>query len=143
MITSEEGKEDIKDYEGVRTKAYLDTGGVPTNGVGHTGPDVHMGQEVSMDQVNAWLTEDLKEAEDAVNRLVKVPLTQGQFDALVSFTFNLGEEQLKKSTLLRKLNGGDYSGAANEFKRWVYDDGVIQPGLVKRRYGEANRFRSV
>ena len=140
MKTSIEGKEDIKDYEGVRYTAYLDTGGVWTNGAGHTGPDVHEGQVVDEAQVDAWLTEDLEEAEDAVNRLVKVALTQGQFDALVSFVYNLGETQFKNSTLLRKLNAGDYEGARNEFKRWVYDNGKIQPGLVKRRYAEAERF---
>jgi lysozyme len=140
MTTSEEGKVELKGYEGVRYVGYLDTGGVPTNGVGHTGPEVYVGQVVDEAQVDAWLTEDLKEAEDAVNRLVKVALTQGQFDALASFVFNLGETQFAKSTLLRKLNAGDFEGARNEFKRWVYDNGKIQPGLVKRRYSEANRF---
>jgi lysozyme len=87
-----------------------------------------------------WLDEDLKEAEDAVNRLVKVPLTQGQFDALASFVFNLGEGQFSKSTLLKLLNAGSYDGARDQFKRWVYDNGKVQPGLVKRRMGEAERF---
>lgn len=140
MNTSQNGKEDIKGYEGVRRKTYLDTGGVPSAGVGHTGPDVVEGKTYSMRQVDQWLTEDLLEAEDAVNRLVKVALTQGQYDALVSFVFNLGEGQFRGSTLLRLLNAGDYVGASKQFKRWVYDNGVIQPGLVKRRYGEAARF---
>lgn len=142
MKTSELGRKDICEYEGVRLKAYLDTGDVWTIGVGHTGPDVYEGLCVKRSQVDQWLKDDVVEAEDAVNRWVTVPLTQGQFDALVSFTFNLGEGQLKKSTLLRKLNLKDYAGAANEFRRWVYDNGKIQPGLVKRRYGERARFES-
>jgi lysozyme len=140
MKTSDEGLEAIKDHEGVRTEAYYDTGGVITNGVGHTGPDVYEGQVVDMHQVDAWLREDVIEAEDAVNRLVKVALTQNQFDALVSFVFNLGEGQFRRSTLLRKLNNGDYIGASKEFKRWVYDNGRLISGLVKRRYAEAEMF---
>jgi lysozyme len=140
METSQQGKEDLEGYEGKKYKAYKDSAGIWTNGVGHTGPDVHAGQVVDEAQVMAWLTQDLKEAEDAVNRLVKVPLTQGQFDALVSFTFNEGEGHLEQSTLLRKLNAGDYEGAHAEFQHWVYAGGTIQPGLVKRRHGEAERF---
>lgn len=142
MKTSDDGIHDIEGYEGKEHKAYQDTGGVWTNGVGHTGPDVHEGQVVDDLQIFIWLKEDLKEAEDAVNRLVKVPLTQGQFDALVSFVFNLGETQFANSTLLKKLNAGDYDGACNQFQRWVYDEGQIQPGLVKRRHGEAERFEA-
>lgn len=140
LTTSATGKEAIKEYEGVRLRAYLDTGGVVTIGVGHTSPGLTLGMVVSMAQVDKWLDEDLQEAEEAVNRLVTVPLTQNQFDSLVSFTFNLGEGQFSKSTLLKKLNAGDYDGAQNEFKRWVYDNGKIQPGLVKRRHAEAEYF---
>lgn len=140
MVTSDDGVHDIEGYEGTKLKAYKDTGGIWTIATGHTGPEVCEGLTCTPTQATRWLREDLKEAEDAVNRMVKVPLTQGQFDALVSFTFNLGETQVSGSTLLRKLNAGDYDGAANEFRRWVYDDGKIQPGLVKRRYGEKARF---
>lgn len=140
MNTSPEGKKDIEGYEGKKYKAYKDVAGIWTNGVGHTDPDVYEGQVVDEAQVQKWLTEDLKEAEKAVELYVKVPLTQGQFDALVSWTFNLGVKRLAESTLLRKLNAGDYEGARNEFKRWVYAGGKVQPGLVKRRYGEMDRF---
>lgn len=140
METSQQGKEELEEYEGKKYKAYKDSAGIWTNGVGHTGSDVWPGQVVDEAQVMAWLTQDLKEAEDAVNRLVKVPLTQGQFDALVSFTFNLGAERLEESTLLKKLNAKDYEGARKEFQRWVFAGGYIQPGLVKRRYNEAERF---
>lgn len=139
MKTSKEGKDEIKAYEGVRLKAYLDTGGVPTIGVGHT-KGVKMGMTATPEQVDQWLTEDLEEAESDVLRLVKVPLSQGQFDALVSFVFNLGAGQVGSSTLLRKLNAGDYEGARNQFHRWIFDNGKQQPGLVKRRIGEARRF---
>jgi lysozyme len=140
MKTSDAGREDIEGYEGKRYKAYYDTGGVITNGVGHTGPDVYEGQVVDDNQIDQWLKDDLIEAEDAIHRLVKVSLTQGQFDALASFVFNLGEGQFHNSTLLRKLNAGDYEGAKGQFKRWVYDNGEIQPGLVKRRNGEVARW---
>lgn len=140
MVTSDDGVHDIEEYEGTKLKAYKDTGGVWTIATGHTGPEVCEGLTCTPTQATRWLREDLKEAEDAVNRLVKVPLTQGQFDALVSFVFNLGEGQFSKSTMLKKLNGGDYKGAAGEFGRWVFDAGKIQPGLVKRRYGEKARF---
>lgn len=140
LTTSERGKEFITVAEGVRYRAYLDTGGVWTIGVGHTGPEVVQGLQANKVQVQQWLTEDLKEAEDAIYRLVKVPLTQNQFDALASFVFNIGETQFESSTMLRKLNEGDYQGAANQFPRWVYDNGKQQPGLVKRRYGEKSMF---
>lgn len=142
MNTSKEGRQDLEGYEGKRYKAYYDTGGVLTNGVGHTGPDVYEGQIVDDNQVDQWLIDDLEEAEEAIARWVKVPLTQGQFDALASFVFNIGEGQFRNSTLLKKLNAGDYEGAKNQFQRWVYDNGKQQPGLVKRRIGEARRFES-
>lgn len=140
MHTSEIGRKELCEYEGIRYKAYRDTGGVWTIGVGHTGPEVHKGLVVDKNQVDQWLVEDLKEAEDAIHRWVVVPLTQGQFDALASFVFNIGEYAFRKSTLLKKLNAKDYDGARNQFKRWVLDDGMVQPGLVKRRNGEMSRW---
>ena len=86
------------------------------------------------------LTDDLLATEDAVKRLVNVPLTQGQFDALVSLTFNIGVAQFQKSTLLRKLNAGDLAGAAEEFLRWNKAGGKVAEGLVRRRVAEKGRF---
>lgn len=129
----------IKEYEGYRSKAYLDTGGVPTIGYGHT-RGVQMGQECTPEIAEAWLEADLDEAEKAVSRLVKVPLTDNQYAALVSFTFNLGVARLQSSTLLKKLNAGDYAGAQGQFGRWVFDNGKELPGLVKRRAAEAALF---
>lgn len=142
MKTSQEGLKFIKEVEGCKNEAYQDTGGVWTIGVGHTGPEVCKGLTADDNQTMLWLAEDVIEAEDAINRLVKVSLTQRQFDALASFVFNIGEKQFNSSTLLKKLNAGDYSGAAGQFKRWVYDAGKIQPGLVKRRSGEEAMFNT-
>ena len=83
---------------------------------------------------------DLLRYEQAVTRLVKVPLTQGKFDALVSFTFNLGGGALQRSTLRQKINRQDYEGAANEFLKWVRAGGAVSKGLVARRIAERNLF---
>ena len=141
MEISQKGLDFIKQFEGVRKKAYLDSVNIPTIGVGHTGPDVEMGMEITDEQVDEYLQEDVKEAEDAVNKLVKVDLTQDQFDALVSFTFNLGAGSLQQSTLLKKLNAGDTDGAVQEFQRWNRAGGKVLVGLTKRRLGEADLFQ--
>lgn len=131
----------IKGYEGLRLKAYQDSVGVWTIGYGHT-KGVSSGMEINETQADTFLREDVSWAQDAVNDNVSVPLNQLQFDALVSFTFNLGETNLKSSTLLRKLNSGDYLGAANEFQRWNKAGGKELSGLTKRRNAEANQFIS-
>lgn len=126
----------IKEYEGYSANAYLDTGNVPTIAHGHT-RGVKMGQTCTPEQADAWLREDLASAEADVSKLVKVPLTDNQFAALVSFTFNLGGPQLGKSTLLRFLNAGNYAGAGSQFQFWVFDNGKKLPGLIRRRAAEA------
>lgn len=130
----------ITRFEGTRPQAYLDTGGIATICTGHTGPAVRLGLRVSQAQCEEWLREDTEEASAAVRRLVKVPLTQGQFDALVSFTFNLGAANLSKSTLLKYVNKQDCARVVKEFGRWVYDDGRILAGLQRRRAAEARLF---
>lgn len=142
MKTSADGLEKLTQREGKRNKSYLDTGGVWTNGVGHTGDDVCANQCVDDKQVMLWLSQDVVEAEECINKCVNVPLTQEQFDALVSFTFNVGNKALETSTLLKKLNAGDYQGAADQFGRWTLDNGKIIPGLVKRRAQEREQFLS-
>jgi lysozyme len=137
--TSLKGLEFTGSSEGLRLHAYQDTGGVWTIGYGHT-KDVKEGDTCTKEQALQWLSEDLQEAERIVHWLVKVPLTQGQFDALVDFVFNLGGSQFASSTLLKQLNGGLYEAAAEQFKRWVYDNGKVQPGLVKRAYGRKQMF---
>lgn len=142
MRTSERGLEFIRDHEGCVLAAYPDpgTGGEPwTIGVGHTG-GVKPGDTCTEAQAMAWLAEDVRDAEDAVNRLVKVPLTQDQFDALVSFAFNVGAGNLGGSTLLKLVNAGDFDGAAAQFPRWNRAAGQVLAGLTKRRLAEAALF---
>ena len=129
----------IVSFEGERLKSYKDTGGIWTIGVGHTSDKnfkVGPNQTITREKSRELLRFDVKEAEDAVDRLVKVPINENQRGALVSFTFNLGEGQLKISTLLRKLNAGQYSAVPTELNKWVFDDGVKLNGLVRRRKAE-------
>lgn len=139
MKISSAGLELIQEFEGLRQKAYLDAVGVPTIGFGHT-KGVKMGQSITYAQAVDYLREDVEDAENAVDRLVKAPLSQNQFDALVSFTFNLGQGNLGKSTLLKKLNAGDYKGAADEFLKWNKAGGRTLHGLVRRREAERKMF---
>jgi lysozyme len=139
MKTSAQGRALIRNAEGCQLQAYRCPAGIPTIGVGHT-KGVRMGDKCTLQQADIWLTQDLEDAEAAVSDLVKVPLTQGQFDALVSFVFNLGEPSFKDSTLLKHLNAGNYKAAAAQFKLWVHSNGVVLPGLVKRRAAETDLF---
>jgi lysozyme len=139
MRLSETGVRLIKQSEGLRTRAYPDSCGVWTIGYGHT-RGVRPGDRCDKARASGWLREDVGAAEAAVARLVSVPLSQGQFDALVDFVFNLGEGALQGSTLRRKLNAGDYEGAAAEFARWCHAGGAVLPGLVTRRARERALF---
>lgn len=124
-------------------KAYLCPAGVPTIGWGHT-KGVKLGDTCSVQQADIWLSQDLEDASAAVASLVKVPLTQGQFDALIDFVFNLGFGRLAGSTLLILLNKGRYDAAADQFRLWVHaksnGQDVVEPGLVKRRALERAMF---
>lgn len=141
MNASDEGIELIKQFEGFRAKAYRCPAGIPTIGYGHTG-GVSMDDEIAEDEAESLLESDLKRFERGVSRLVGVPLSQGQFDALVSFTFNLGGGALQRSTLRQKLNRGDYEGAAREFPKWCRAGGVRLAGLLRRRQAEMEMFLS-
>jgi GH24 family phage-related lysozyme (muramidase) len=138
---SAQGLDLVKRFEGLRLAAYQDSAGVWTIGYGHTG-NVRPGQRITEAQAEQLLRKDVAWAEDAVRKNVDVPLSQGQFDALVSFTFNLGSGALQRSTLLKKLNAGDYAGAQAEFGRFVHAGGRVLPGLVRRRADEAALFGS-
>lgn len=131
----------VRRYEGFSATAYRCPANVWTIGVGHTNGVTEKSAPISEEEAMALLHEDLEEAASGVNRLVKVPLTQGQFDALVSFVFNLGAGSLASSTLLKKLNASDYLGAAEEFNRWVHGGGKVLPGLVRRRVEERALFQ--
>ncbi len=143
LETSMEGVGLIQTMEGLKLKPYRDAVGVWTVGYGHTTISKTLamaGIVLTEEQAYRLLVYDLKDAELAVKRLVKVRLTQGEFDALVSFTFNLGQGKLGTSTLLAKLNAGDHVGAAEEFGRWTRAGEDHLPGLVKRRIAEKAMF---
>lgn len=147
MKVSAAGRKAIAAHEGVRLKAYPDpaTGGEPwTIGVGHTSaaglPKVYKGMTITADECDEILLRDLATFERAVEKLVTVPLNQNQFDALVSFTFNVGAGNLQKSTLLRKLNARDYRGAADQFAVWNKAAGKVMKGLTSRRADERALF---
>src|SRR4051794_16225091 len=120
MQTSDAGIALIKEFEGFSAAPYKDGAGLMTIGYGHKIQPGELFDRISDDTADALLRDDLQEAEDAVNRLVTVALNQNQFDAMVSFTFNLGEGRLHESTLLALLNSGNYSGASAQITRWKY-----------------------
>lgn len=122
-------------FEGLRQKAYLDPVSIPTVCFGTTA-GVKLGQVYSVEQCENLLARDLIEANAGIDSCVHVPLQEHQRAALVSFTYNVGRRNFCGSTLARKLNNGDYTGACNELPKWVYAKGVKLPGLVKRREQE-------
>lgn len=124
-------------------EAYRCPAGVWTIGFGHTGPDVVEGKRITLQEAEELLRGDLVEVERRVQQLVTAPLTQGQFDALVSFAYNVGLGALERSTLLRKLNAEDYRGAAAQFAVWTKSTGRELPGLVRRRREERAMFEEV
>lgn len=140
LILSMLGAIAIKKFEGSSDVAYIDPVGIPTICVGST-KNVFVGQRAAPGECEARLQEDTTYAGKAIARCTDVKLTQGQYDALVSFTFNVGGGAYCKSTLLKKLNAGDCHGAANEFQRWSRAGGRVLPGLVTRRAAEAKMFR--
>ncbi|CAH3799777.1 Lysozyme RrrD [Enterobacter cloacae] len=146
MQTSEKGIALIKEFEGCKLTAYQDSVGVWTIGYGWTQPvdgkPIRAGMTIKQETAERLLKTGLVSYESDVSRLVKVGLTQGQFDALVSFTYNLGARSLSTSTLLRKINAGDYAGAADEFLRWNKAGGKVLNGLTRRREAERALFLS-
>jgi lysozyme len=133
----------IKIFEGVRLDVYLDAVRKPTVGIGHLiqpHDGLKVGDTITQEQADTFLAHDLAHACDGVERVVTVPLNDNQFGALVSFTFNLGIGNLESSTLLRKLNVGDYDGAANEMLRWNRAGGHVLTGLTRRRQAERDLF---
>lgn len=128
-----------KSSESCRLTAYKDTGGVWTIGWGWT-HGVKAGDTCTQEQADDWLYEELDDAWQSVYSFVDVPLKQGHADALTDFVYNLGPTQFRQSTLLRKLNAGDYTGCAAQFSRWVYDNGKKLNGLVARREAERKLF---
>jgi len=142
MTYSKTGLALTERFEGVRLEAYKDVAGIWTIGYGHTGPEVIEGLTITEDEAGFFLEQDTQTAVNAVNRLVTVSLTQSEFDALVDFTFNVGQGNFEKSTLLRLLNEGDYQGAATQFDLWDHAGGKVVAGLLRRRQDETQEFKS-
>lgn len=132
----------VREFEGCRLDAYRCPAGIPTIGYGATGPDIRMGMKWTQEEADERLAEDLARFAEGVERLVLVDLTDNQFAALVSFAYNVGLGALAGSTLLRKLNAGDYQGAADQLPRWNKGGGRVLPGLVRRRAAERDLFLS-
>lgn len=141
MTPSEKCLELVKRFEGCKLKAYLCPANVWTIGYGTTGPEIKEGLEISQDDAENYLRRDLVRFGEEVDAAVKVNITQSQFDALVSFVYNVGPGAFRKSTMLRKLNAGDYLGAALEFPKWNRGGGVVLNGLVRRRAAEQAMFQ--
>ena len=146
MSVSAKGIDLICSFEGLRLTAYDDGVGVWTIGFGTikypNGVRVKRGDTCTLEQAKSYMKHDLIEFEHTVNSLVKVPLNQNQFDALVSLTYNIGSGAFKSSTLLKKLNLSDYKGAADQFDVWVNAGGKRMQGLANRRAKEKSLFLS-
>lgn len=144
MRTSENGVELIKRFEGLELEAYQDIAGIWTIGYGHTGADVQPGMKISEHDAEDLLRRDLKPREQAVDGAVKVPLNQNEFDALVSFVYNVGASAFRGSTALKRLNKGDRVGAADALTWWnkATVGGVLREvlGLTRRRAAERALF---
>jgi len=128
-------------FEGCKLTAYQDQVGRWTIGYGHT-LGVFPDQTCTQEQAEAWLQEDTEWAVKVVNALVTVPLSQGEFDALVDFTFNLGSGSIQHSTLLKLVNAGQFEAAANEFAKWDMAGGKHVAGLLRRRIAEEQEFQT-
>ena len=138
LVTSQAGIDLIKHFEGCELTAYWCPAGVLTIGFGHTGSDVYQGQTITEEEATVMLRVDLNRFEDAVRRLIKVPLNQHEFDALVSFAYNCGEGALQHSTLRRRLNEGGPKATIfqEELPKWVNGNNGPLLGLVRRRDAE-------
>lgn len=145
MKTSDHGIAFIKRWEGVKLNAYLCPANVWTIGVGHTAamgdPKPVKGMRISEAEADMILRRDLKQIERDIIAAVKAPLSQNQFDTLVSFVFNVGIGAFRKSTLLKKLNGGDAKAVPSELMKWTRAGGKVVQGLVNRRKAEADMWR--
>jgi lysozyme len=142
LVYSNYGNTLTKGFEQCRLVAYQDVKGVWTIGWGHTGPEVCAGLVWTQAQADLQLTVDEKNAVNAVNSLVQVILTQHEFDALVDFVFNAGGHAFATSTLLTKLNAGDYAGAADQLLLWDHAGAAVVAGLLRRRTEERNEFNT-
>ena len=139
MKISSNGIELIKVFEGLELEAYKCAAGVWTIGYGHI-KGVHEGMNITEDTANKMLMEELVEYENYIDQAVTVPLAQCQYDAMVSWVYNLGNGNLTSSTLLKVLNSGDYDGVPAQMMRWNKAGGKVLEGLTRRRQAEADMF---
>ena len=150
MKMSENGKRKLAEWEGVELNVYRDVAGLPTIGVGHLltkdelssgkitlkGAPVKYGSGLTQPQVMDLLAQDLARFEKTINECVKVPLNQNQFDSLVAFSFNVGPDAFKSSTLLKVVNQSQFADVPNQLRRWVHSGGQVSKGLANRRQRE-------
>lgn len=135
LAVSAVGLVSIASFEGYRGQAYKDTGGIPTIGYGET-KGVKMGQVTTPDRALVQLLKSTNRHTEEIKKCIKVPLYQHELDAFASFSYNVGTGAFCRSTLVKKLNAGDYEGACNEMPKWVYVNGVKSKGLESRRLAE-------
>lgn len=140
MEISLAGLNHLKTVEGYRSTVYKDVAGFKTIGYGHKLTALENYTEITREEAARLLAKDVAGAEAGVNALVTVPLKQGQFDALVSFAYNVGVGAFRRSTMLKNLNAGSYTGAAAEFGKWIYAGGKPSGGLQNRRAAELALF---
>lgn len=141
MHVSEQGISLIKKFEGFSAESYICPAGKPTIGYGHViQPDESFLENISEVTAEMILKQDIEMAEKAINILVKPPLKQHEYDALVSFVFNIGIKAFENSTILRLINILDHNGASKQFGRWVYAGGKKLGGLINRRNAESAMF---
>lgn len=142
MKISKKGIDFIIKEEGLVLSSYLCPAGVLTIGVGHTGKDVKKGMTITKEKALELLKQDLQKFENAVNKYVMTDLKQHEFDALVSFSFNVGTQAFKNSTLLKRINNNeDTESIKREFYKWKYGGGKVLPVLVARRKREYLLFK--
>jgi len=142
MQYSKQGLALTESFEACLLTSYQDIKGIWTVGYGHTGPEVVEGLTWTQNQADTQLVIDLQRAERMVDTCVTTTLTQGEYDALVDFAFNLGTNAEKGSTLLRLVNSGDMAGAAAQFDAWDHANGQVVAGLLRRRVAEEKEFNS-
>lgn len=127
----------VKEFEGCSLQAYKDMAGKLTIGYGHCGPEVKLGQTITQEEADNLLLTDMESAACSVKKYVKVPLNDNEFSALISFTFNVGPQNLKRSSLVVLLNAGRYEAVPVELLRWCKAGGAVVGGLYRRRVAEA------
>lgn len=137
---SSKGENLIKGFESLRLTAYQDQKGIWTCGWGHTGADVVAGTTCTPEQAEQWFLEDTQAAVNGVDTSITTNVNQNQFDALVSFTFNVGVGAEAHSTMVKLINARNFTGAAAEFPKWDHVNGVPNAGLLRRRQAEQQLF---